>query len=97
LRYLSTSRTQSFSYTFNEGKTLAGNHNETGIQGTLNLSRTATNGKSGFENKGQGLLYARIIMTGTPAAGNEKSSESNLILKVEYRNMDGSPLDVIEA
>ena len=39
-------------------------------------------------------MYARIIMTGTPAAGNEKSSESNLTLKVDYRNMDGSPLDV---
>jgi len=39
-------------------------------------------------------LYARIVLTGIPATGNEQSSESNMTLKVEYRNLDGSPLDV---
>jgi uncharacterized protein YfaS (alpha-2-macroglobulin family) len=89
-----TSRTQSFSYTLNEGKTLQATTTKPVSKIALNLSRSATNGKILLENKGQGLLYARIIMTGTPAAGNEKSSESNMTLKVDYRNMDGSPLDV---
>jgi uncharacterized protein YfaS (alpha-2-macroglobulin family) len=89
-----TSKTLAFSYKLNEGKTLHANTIKPVSKVTLNLPRTAANGKILLENKGQGLLYARIILTGTPAAGNEKSSESNMTLKVDYRNMDGSPLDV---
>ena len=89
-----TSKSMAFSYKVNGGKTLQANTLKPVSKVNLNLPRTAANGKIILENKGQGLLYARIVLTGIPATGNEQSSESNMTLKVEYRNLDGSPLDV---
>jgi uncharacterized protein YfaS (alpha-2-macroglobulin family) len=88
------SKTLAFSYKLNESKTLHASTTKPVSKVTLNLPRTGANGKILLENKGQGLLYARVILSGTPAAGNEKSSESNMTLKVDYRNLDGSSLDV---
>ena len=44
-------------------------------------------------NKGEGLLYARLVRTGTPMAGAEQAAENGLRMKVEYVTMDGSPIN----
>ena len=44
-------------------------------------------------NKGKNLLYVRMVRSGTPLAGEEKSSSSGLNLSVAYTLMDGSVID----
>lgn len=53
--------------------------------------------KEGFftlKNKGNGLMYARMITTGTPKYGTEKAMENNLSLSVEYTDLTGNSIDV---
>ena len=40
---------------------------------TLNIARSAADGKIQLENKGQGLLYARIVLSGIPETGSERT------------------------
>lgn len=47
-----------------------------------------------LENKGNGLIYARMITTGTPKYGEEKVTENNVSLSVEYSDLKGKPIDV---
>lgn len=47
-----------------------------------------------LKNNGKGLMYARMITTGTPKYGNEKAMENNLSLSVEYTDLNGNAIDV---
>lgn len=47
-----------------------------------------------IKNNASGYLFARIIGKGTPLAGNEISSSSNLNLKVVYKNLDDKVINV---
>lgn len=44
-------------------------------------------------NKSDGLLFARIISTGTPARGNEVSESSDLYMRVTYMDAEGNAID----
>ncbi len=54
----------------------------------------APDGKVPFTivNNGNGLLYARLVRTGTPLAGDEVASANGLDMQVEYQLMNGTPL-----
>lgn len=56
------------------------------ITGTLKGSVAVT-------NTSQGSLFVRLLLTGTPARGEEKAEENNLSLSVSYSDMKGTPLD----
>lgn len=45
------------------------------------------------QNTGKNLLYARLVRTGTPLAGEERPASNGLGIAVEYRTMDGKPID----
>lgn len=45
------------------------------------------------DNKGQSVLFARIISTGTPARGEEKTEASDLVLKTRYTDVNGHEVD----
>jgi alpha-2-macroglobulin len=45
------------------------------------------------ENTSGGVLFARLISTGTPAQGDEADAANQLVLKVKYTDGDGNPLD----
>jgi len=47
-----------------------------------------------ISNKGAGILYARVLITGTPETGNAVTSENNLRMQVRYRTLDGQAIDV---
>lgn len=47
----------------------------------------------GVRNTGKGLLYLRLVRTGTPLAGEERSTAHGLVMDVEYQRMDGTPID----
>lgn len=51
-------------------------------------------GKVQVVNKGKGLLFARIILSGVPAAGEETEYVSNLKTEVVFKRMNGTTIDV---
>lgn len=51
-------------------------------------------GQLTVENKGTGVLYARLIMEGQPIAGDEKTEDNNLKMNVVYKDMDGNTIDI---
>jgi uncharacterized protein YfaS (alpha-2-macroglobulin family) len=46
-----------------------------------------------LENKGRNILYARVVRTGTPLAGNEPALANRMQIDVTYHRMDGTPID----
>jgi uncharacterized protein YfaS (alpha-2-macroglobulin family) len=52
------------------------------------------NGTVSIKNNGKGVLYARLVMTGTPPTGDPVSSQNNLEMKIAYKQQDGSTVDV---
>jgi hypothetical protein len=47
-----------------------------------------------LENRGSTPLFVRIVRTGIPIEGGESAGESNLKMKVAYKDMNGTPLNV---
>lgn len=45
------------------------------------------------ENKGQGLLFARLILTGQPLAGFETPAENSLGITVVYKDLENRNID----
>ncbi|GAA0893900.1 MG2 domain-containing protein [Fulvivirga kasyanovii] len=57
-------------------------------QADLNVKKVSGNSIE-VNNPTSGILYARLILEGTPTRGQEQSSESNLKMTVSYTNTDG--------
>lgn len=88
------SKNLSFTYKINNGKITTATTSKPVTKITLNIPKSSTQIKIDVENTGQNLLYARAIFTGVPQTGQEKSNENNLTMKVSFKNLDGSPIDV---
>ena len=59
-----------------------------------NYPLSKESGSIALNNTGTGLMYARVVINGTPAKGEEISAENNLKINVKYTTMAGSPIDV---
>ncbi|MEO8087181.1 MAG: hypothetical protein ABI763_10200, partial [Bacteroidota bacterium] len=51
-------------------------------------------GTVSITNNSKGILYARVVMTGIPKTGDPTSSQNDLVMKVDYKQQDGSVIDV---
>jgi hypothetical protein len=47
-----------------------------------------------ISNTGKGKLFVRLSLHGVPYAGEEKSMSQNLKLQVNYKDLNGNPVDV---
>lgn len=47
-----------------------------------------------IKNKGNSILYTSVSFSGIPAFGQEKEIENNLTMAINYRDMNGSNIDV---
>jgi len=56
--------------------------------------KQSATGKVKVSNKGDGLLYTRFALHGTPLPGQEKAFSGNLILSVSYQDMQGNAINV---
>lgn len=74
-----------------DGKTV----NHVSTRPIVRLDLPVPDGKrnASIANTGKALLYVRLVRTGTPAAGQEHPAANGLVMNVEYRTMDGKPLD----
>jgi uncharacterized protein YfaS (alpha-2-macroglobulin family) len=59
-----------------------------------NYPLSQESGNIALDNSGTGLMYARVVITGTPAKGEGISAENNLKIEVKYTTISGSPIDV---
>jgi uncharacterized protein YfaS (alpha-2-macroglobulin family) len=87
------SKELSFVYQINDGKNTSANTRLSIAQIDLEPGDD-TEGKIHLENRGEGIVFVRISMEGTPSAGTEIASENNLKMNVRYTDMGGSPLNV---
>ncbi|MBL8000727.1 MAG: hypothetical protein JNL05_02090 [Flavobacteriales bacterium] len=46
-----------------------------------------------IQNTGKGPLFVRLVRTGTPMTGEERSELNGIGMTVDYRTMDGKPID----
>jgi uncharacterized protein YfaS (alpha-2-macroglobulin family) len=61
---------------------------------SLLLAKNATTGAITINNKGQAILFTRIIMEGIPEAGEEQEFSNNLSLDISCLSRDGKSLNV---
>ena len=47
-------------------------------------------------SESKGMLFARLIMEGTPARGQEENAESNLALNIRYTDTDGREISPVQ-
>ncbi|MFA8433140.1 MAG: alpha-2-macroglobulin [Marinifilaceae bacterium] len=45
-------------------------------------------------NKSEGVLYARVSLSGIPVTGDQTAAEKNLKLQISYQDMKGNSIDV---
>ncbi|MDX2002894.1 MAG: MG2 domain-containing protein [Chitinophagales bacterium] len=56
---------------------------------------SGTNGGSvSIVNQGQGVLYARLSMTGIPETGAESAQQNGLEMTVSYKDLKGNEIDI---
>jgi uncharacterized protein YfaS (alpha-2-macroglobulin family) len=53
-----------------------------------------SSGKVKIANKGKALLYGRVMLRGTPLAGEETFAESHIKIQVVYRSMNGGLINI---
>lgn len=82
-------------YSMNKGKMETINSDIPLIQKEFELDLHSKNNFV-LENKGKGLLYARLIVEGVPIAGKEIDQENDLKINVSYQTTTGSPIDPVK-
>lgn len=54
----------------------------------------SSDGSVSISNKGKSVIFARILLSGIPAAGDQLSSESDLRMSVRYLDLEGKEINV---
>jgi uncharacterized protein YfaS (alpha-2-macroglobulin family) len=63
--------------------------------GTVHFTQNAWSVRSvGVKNNGKAKLYARLVLSGQPLAGEEVADAGNIALQVRYTDVKGNPLEV---
>ncbi len=89
----STGTGMDFTYTINNGSPVTKKSKKSVATIDMNLKNSAQKGKLKIKNNGTGILYARVILSGVPAAGEEKAGENNLKIEVLYKSLNGEKID----
>lgn len=82
------------SYTLNNGQAVSKTSKKSVMNVDMNLKGSAQKGKVKIQNKSRGILYARVILQGVPAAGEEKAASSNLTIDVNFTDLKGGKIDI---
>lgn len=93
-KYLGSSNTDNtmrFTYSTNGGKDVSKSTQVPMYTSTLKVNSTESG--LNIKNTGKGLLYAKLVVEGTPVIGDQSSSSSNLSMSVNYTDMSGRKID----
>jgi uncharacterized protein YfaS (alpha-2-macroglobulin family) len=88
-----TSNTMKFAYALNNSGMVSKASTLPVFQVQVISKSISEQGKLLLENKGSSVLYARLIIEGVPATGDQSSAASKLKMVVSYTNLNGTPLD----
>ncbi|HNW69361.1 MAG TPA: MG2 domain-containing protein [Bacteroidales bacterium] len=83
-----------FTYTLNNGTPVSKKSKKAVMTIDMNLKKSVQKGKLKIKNNGSAILYARVVMSGVPAAGQEKAGENNLKIEVAYKSLTGGKIDI---
>lgn len=86
-----TSGTLKFSYTL-DGKTISASTKMPVSQISVPVDKLQNN-EIAVRNTGDKMIYVRLVQTGTPVAGQETASSSNLKMDITYKNQQGQVID----
>ncbi|HNW88274.1 MAG TPA: MG2 domain-containing protein [Bacteroidales bacterium] len=89
----STGTGMDFTYTINNESPVTKKSKKSVATIDMNLKNSVQKGKLKIKNNGTGILYARVILSGIPAAGEEKAGENNLKIEVLYKTLAGEKID----
>ncbi|MBN1182859.1 MAG: hypothetical protein JXB49_11265 [Bacteroidales bacterium] len=82
-----------YTYTINNDKATKMTSEKPVNQVNIDVTNS-TGGTVSVTNNGEGILFARVIMEGKPAVGDQKEEEKNLKMKIVYKDMNGNSIDV---
>jgi alpha-2-macroglobulin len=88
-----TSKDLSFDFIFNGGEKKHAATNSSFTQIPIKFEKQES-GKVSVSNTGKGIVFVRLSVHGTPSAGEEKSLMKNLNLQVNYKDLNGNPIDI---
>jgi alpha-2-macroglobulin len=81
-----------FTFTYSiGGKSTNATSKNAVVQKEFKPGKTA---KVNIKNTSGGILFARVILQGQPTTGDQTNSASNLKLAINYKSLDGKPIDV---
>ena len=86
------SKELSISYSLNGGEIQELSSNNPIIQIPLDLSSAKP--KVNVSNLSDGVLYARVSISGIPETGDKTVAEENLKMRISYKDMQGNSIDV---
>jgi uncharacterized protein YfaS (alpha-2-macroglobulin family) len=88
-----SSRELKFTYQVDNDRIINANTKLPVVQVELD-NETRSGGMITVENKGEGVIFARLTMEGIPKAGKETEARHNLNLSIRYTDMEGHSVDV---
>lgn len=81
-----------FTFTYNiGGKSANAGSNNPIVQNEFNPEKA---NNLSVKNTSSGMLFARVILNGQPATGDQTNSANNLTLTITYKSLDGKAIDV---
>jgi uncharacterized protein YfaS (alpha-2-macroglobulin family) len=89
------SKALKFEYSIDESKTVVASSNLSILQIDMKL-KDQQSGNVKISNMSEGVIFARISLSGVPEPGTEVSSENNLKMNIIYKTSDGKDLDITE-
>ncbi|HOY30863.1 MAG TPA: MG2 domain-containing protein [Bacteroidales bacterium] len=82
-----------FTYTLNNSSPVTKKSGKSLVTIDMNLKNATQKGKLKIKNNGKGILYARVILSGVPAAGEENAGDNNLKIELMYKSLSGDKID----
>ena len=80
-----------FTYTVS-GKSPVSKSTGTPVFSTV-LDGIKRNGSIKVRNSGEGILYAKLVVEGTPVVGDQTATSSNLNMKIQYQDTEGNTIN----
>ncbi|MCX6257841.1 MAG: MG2 domain-containing protein [Bacteroidia bacterium] len=88
-----TGRKLDFTYKIDNDQPVKMRYDRPIFSSAINMKNQQSKGSVHLNNSGDNILYARIILSGIPLAGEETKQENNLNMKISYKSMDGKEVN----